>query len=1120
MKNEKALSMLEHLEKDDYTQNLIAQGDSRYILFNVNEEPENFPNYSSGLDAKLTNIALSYYSIGCTFAENAEIESALYPLEKGATILENVHGPLGNRTAYSSYFVLTSSLAYYAAHQYSKSFIVLKNIEQETTITKLVSLFLKRKYFMLSKTLVELFLSQEISDNIISTLDDDDLANSKIYTLILAKSLSSLLEFIYSGNEVWLNKSKESLNDLLELAEIDVEPSLWWVIRLFKIIIDGFYNNSLWKTVLPLLGGNDYVVSRYISALAFQDNPNVELFISQKAALPKVLKPSGAVVSLPTSGGKTRIAEISILQSLISDPSSIVLYLAPFRSLAYEIEDSISKTFRALGYDVSYLYGGPQFSKMDELIINESNIIIATAEKAKAIFRSNSEMKSRVKLVVIDEGHLIGPEERYITSEIFLEELRYQIAKNEGKMILLSAVLPNASEIAKWVAGDETNTVDSSWRPSSQRFGILEYTGKNVNITWKGNIESFNRNLLRPFTVNRKRSSYIFPNDKKQAIGATAVKLSISGSVLIFVCRKNMVLSQAREVLLAMGSEPKEHEWACIIEWTTFTLACEEAYGVNSEVYTLAKHGVLCHHSGLASEVKLSLEKLMRKGNPKIIVATSTLGQGVNIGVSTVIFSNIWYNEREQIKNSEFWNIAGRAGRSFVDREGKILFVVDASKGSSKRRKDLKLALDYFDSSNSEKAISGLLHIVEYVHRTSRVSGIEFSVLLELIAENDLSSLKEEYSDTFISLFDLIDDTLLSLNQEFESYHREDKSYWVDDYFRKSLAYVQASHFPEIKSEDVISFVKARNAGVLKLAGEPSHWGGYISSSIPLLSGLHIRREIDEIIEVVTNFRSSERGVEELVVFLMQVEEIVAMFPSHQFKSIKSISSLPESSTIRELWINGEAINSLDDKALRKYSSYFGFTLPWGINAIARMLSTLDKEEEAKEYEELAVLVQMGLPNIFSTNIYLSGIHSRTAALELSKILNPTYSELSNRKLREKIISDIDLLQGVSENTNKWISLLKENEQRTEDLTVMIQDFRLPEDITVISQTLLVKNYRDDIYLCSPDYGDVVKVQVSEELPFDTCANDDGVIFECDETGRWAMTVRNPYKKRNIFDFL
>ena len=144
------------------------------------------------------------------------------------------------------------------------------------------------------------------------------------------------------------------------------------------------------------------------------------------------MSPSGAVVCLPTSGGKTRIAELAILQCLIDFPDSVVLFLAPFRLLAFEIEDSLSKTFNALGFEVSNLYDGTQFSKIDEMIINESNIIIATPEKAKAIIRSNSEITSRIKLVIIDEGHLLGAEERYVTSEILIEELRYHLNLNDG----------------------------------------------------------------------------------------------------------------------------------------------------------------------------------------------------------------------------------------------------------------------------------------------------------------------------------------------------------------------------------------------------------------------------------------------------------------------------------------------------------------------------------------------------------------------------------------------------------------------------------------------------------------------------------------------------------------
>ena len=199
---------------------------------------------------------------------------------------------------------------------------------------------------------------------------------------------------------------------------------------------------------------------------------------------------------------------------------------------------------------------------------------------------------------------------------------------------------------------------------------------------------------------------------KKEAIASTALKLSLIGSVLIFVARQNMVMSQAREVIQAMGANPEEHTWTNEIEWQAFKLACEEAYGINSELFKVAKYGVLCHHSGLFTEVRLATEKLMREANPKIIISTTTLGQGVNIGVSSVIFAHVFIDEQKRIKNNDFWNIAGRAGRSFVDREGKILFAVDASREKWKAKRDRELANEYFQSGNQKPAISGLLYII------------------------------------------------------------------------------------------------------------------------------------------------------------------------------------------------------------------------------------------------------------------------------------------------------------------------------------------------------------------------------------------------------------------------
>src|SRR5690606_22555760 len=138
--------------------------------------------------------------------------------------------------------------------------------------------------------------------------------------------------------------------------------------------------------------------------------------------------------------------------------------------------------FTPIGITVSQLYGGSLFSKIDEKLIQDTDVIIATQEKAKALFRSNSELIKTIKLVILDEGHLLGGGERDTRNELFMEELRFHVHRNEGKFIVLSAVLPNPEDLSLWLTNSDDNIFDSDWRPSEERMGILEWTGKNVNL--------------------------------------------------------------------------------------------------------------------------------------------------------------------------------------------------------------------------------------------------------------------------------------------------------------------------------------------------------------------------------------------------------------------------------------------------------------------------------------------------------------------------------------------------------------------------------------------------------------------------------------------------------------
>ena len=84
------------------------------------------------------------------------------------------------------------------------------------------------------------------------------------------------------------------------------------------------------------------------------------MFLTQRNSLPKVLNnKQGSIVSIPTSSGKTRIGEIAILNCLLNEPKSEkFFFIAPYRSLAYEIENSFDEIFSNLDVSVSHLYGG------------------------------------------------------------------------------------------------------------------------------------------------------------------------------------------------------------------------------------------------------------------------------------------------------------------------------------------------------------------------------------------------------------------------------------------------------------------------------------------------------------------------------------------------------------------------------------------------------------------------------------------------------------------------------------------------------------------------------------------------------------------------------------------
>jgi len=1116
MNLEHIFSRFKAMESDKSAINFIAQSDSRKILFDTGEPNSSFPNYTEDLDNRLVSIAFSYLTSACRLIEKNNFEESIIAFSKAALIIENAYSSNRSNGPFRQYFLLIAALAHYCSYQYSRAYILLTEIEQQTLLSKLISQFLKKDLNGLLESINNVLLGSEHSEKAIIATETSEDADMLLYNLLLSKTMALLLEYLLEGDRSYIEKSKRIIRDLIELASINSEPAVWWVFKLLNISINGLMDNSTWTLLPPILPiENNGIVAKYIRTLVFKKNPVTELFVSQKAVIPLISMGNGVVLSLPTSAGKTRIAEIAIMKTLIEEPNALVLYLAPFRSLALEIETTLEEVLSPSGFHITHLYGGGHFSQVDRVLLKDANVVIATPEKAKAILRIDKDALNRTKLCIVDEGHLLGCSRRYLSNEMFLEELRFWLNRQGGKFLLLSAVLPNANELAQWLTSDKEAFINSQWRPATQRLGVLSWTGSNVNISWRGDIASFNHNFLKPFQVFNPRSSFLYPKNKKQAIALTAWKLSSQGTVLVYVGRAKMVNSQAREIVTAMLYAKYVHSWSCLSELKRFQLACEECYGPDSELFVFAKYGIICHSADLPSDLRISMERLMRKGNPRIVICTSTLGQGVNLGITTVIFANVWITDKIKITVNDFWNIAGRAGRAFKDSEGKILYVVDDTVQGWQKKRDRDLLAQYFDSVRLVKAQSGMFLLCKILMKIALKCGLSFDTLLEQVSNNDFSLFKLESGGDFApflsDMFDCIDDTLLSLNVAFESYNNDNHSFWIDDYFKASLAYLQAISDISFSEGNILQILKARNKAVIKMSGSSENWQSHIQTGIPLSSSIVIKDRLEDIIKAAECYIKSTKSINDIEEFLANTELIIQKFPSlhfkHQFDQI-------DIDKIRKLWIAGAPVGNIipvSKDTINILSKYFGFTLPWAINAIAKSQNTLGNEEVASAFEELALLCELGLPTTFASKLYLCGLRSRVAATELSQLLNQDLLDISRIKLYELLLENTDKIkQHCSKFTFDWINAFLESPEHQKQSIINIPGFKIDWK-TFSTKSLRIRKIKDSIYLCSPDYNEITEISSSKDLPFDHIANDLGITYEYDKNDSgWSIRIRNP----------
>ena len=211
----------------------------------------------------------------------------------------------------------------------------------------------------------------------------------------------------------------------------------------------------------------------------------VDLWPSQiEAATRAVDQSDDLVVSLPTSAGKTRIAELCILRCLAGGKR--VVFITPLRALSAQTETTLQRTFGPLGKTISALYGSIGVSGFDEDAIRERDIVVATPEKLDFALRNDPSLLDDVGLLVFDEGHMIGLNEREVRYEVQIQRLLRRPDAHERRIVCLSAILPDGDQLddfAAWLRRDHPGgLIKNDWRPTRLRFGEVVWTSPTARL--------------------------------------------------------------------------------------------------------------------------------------------------------------------------------------------------------------------------------------------------------------------------------------------------------------------------------------------------------------------------------------------------------------------------------------------------------------------------------------------------------------------------------------------------------------------------------------------------------------------------------------------------------------
>lgn len=1024
--------------------NFVAQAHSRAVLQRLEADPAEWPQYSRQLDGNLIYTAHLLFWQGLQLRTLTEFRAQGDDLIKqGAEILEFLYSEGDTDRPERVEQLFNSALGYYIAGHYARAYVLMKDLQGADSLTQEMELL--RRFFLkdlvgLRNLVFEVLADEKYSDSVITRrLEAGDITEDEALDRILRASInrafSYFIEFPKSGRRAHLERSKAILDEGIELAETVRFVNWWWLFYCARHLLDEFDENSLWTQLGPLRGDDpaDRLVEAYIRTSYRRDPPVVELWRTQTKALPRINEAArrSYCLKMPTSAGKTRVAELAILRFLLDYPGDThtkCIYVAPFRSLAVEMESSLRESFHPLGIRVSELYGGFEISPIERLLTQQTRVIVATPEKIDAFLRYDPEFADRVGLVVVDEGHIISPTERGIRFELFLHRLITRLRDRNTRFFFLSAVLPNVGEFAAWITGSQDNVIESDWRPSRLMLGELRWSGHIASIEYTHcgyeplEHECYVSSFIRPLAGQQLEGTgrrNPFPHDMGEVVADAALRFAQQDMTLVFVAQKRSVEPFGRRLMKAIrikdmvAKRDDGGTFALPVSDQGRELLAEcidlarETMGDDAEIIEFLEAGFAVHHGDLPQKLRAKIEDIVRAQRVRLIVATTTLAQGVNFPIRTVLVQSLHHDYRQTLSPLDFWNICGRAGRGMKENEGQILFAVDGTQDRWRRGRQEELRGEIIEGYRTYRLLSALAMLLGYIVREWQTTHptVDVAELSMLLAENSLEWAPSAEREDLAEWLDFLDAQLIALMEEQDS--AELTADTLQALLQNSLLMLQLRSQQEgaLTPELAKDLLFARLQSIRTRFPVRARRQRFYRLGLPLADCQTVDTNKDGLLAKFLAAQDYCRWTAEnrcdflasVLEFMLELRELRPDESSLSGNLKRNWRQVWRS--VLALWLQGQTANEMvEDPHVAEVTNspaelgvliddWFGYRAPWGLNALAAFLEEIAKEagqDLPPVTSYFPALLKYGVHSPVASSLLALGVDSRRLALLLA----------------------------------------------------------------------------------------------------------------------------------------